>query len=57
MFGDAEWIGVFSATESHGSLDASAQGSIDVPFIRDNVATILEGGREAFMQRKAKYEF
>ena len=29
----------------------------DVPFIRDNVATILEGGREAFMQRKAKYEF
>ena len=57
VFGDAEWIGVFSATESRGSLDASAQGSIDVPFIRDNVATILEGGREAFMQRKAKYEF
>ena len=57
VFGDAEWIGVFSATESRGSLGASAQGSIDVPFIRDNVATILEGGREAFMQRKAKYEF
>jgi AAA domain len=57
VFGDAEWIGVFSATESRGSLDAAAQGSIDVPFIRDNVATILEGGREAFMQRKAKYEF
>lgn len=57
VFGDAEWIGVFSADESHGSLEASAQGSIDVPAIRDSVATILEGGREAFMQRKAKYEF
>ncbi|OUL99746.1 TrlF family AAA-like ATPase [Variovorax sp. JS1663] len=57
VFGDAEWIGVFSATESHGSLGAEAQGSIDVPAIRDSVATILEGGRDAFMQRKAKYEF
>ncbi len=57
VFGDAEWIGVFSADESHGSLEPSAQGSIDVPAIRDSVATILEGGREAFMQRKAKYEF
>ena len=57
VFGDAEWIGVFSATDSHGSLSEASQGSIDVPFIRDNVATLLEGGREAFMQRKAKYEF
>ena len=57
VFGDAEWIGVFSATDSHGSLGAEAQGSIDVPAIRDSVATILEGGRDAFMQRKAKYEF
>ena len=57
VFGDAEWIGVFSATDSHGSLGPQAQGSIDVPAIRDSVATILEGGRDAFMQRKAKYEF
>ena len=57
VFGDAEWIGVFTATDAHGSLAADAQGSIDVPAIRDNVATILEGGRDAFMQRKAKYEF
>ena len=57
VFGDAEWIGVFSANESRGSLGAEAQGSIDVPAIRDSVAIILEGGREAFMQRKAKYEF
>jgi len=57
VFGDAEWIGVFTATDAHGSLAADAQGSIDVPAIRDSVATILEGGRNAFMQRKAKYEF
>ncbi len=57
VFGDAEWIGVFTATDARGSLDADAQGSIDVPSIRDSVATILEGGRDAFMQRKAKYEF
>lgn len=57
VFGDAEWIGVFTATESRGSLGADAQGSIDVPAIRDSVATILEGGKDAFMQRKAKYEF
>lgn len=57
VFGDAEWIGVFTATDAHGSLAADAQGSIDVPAIRDSVATILEGGRDAFMQRKAKYEF
>jgi ABC-type lipoprotein export system ATPase subunit len=57
VFGDAEWIGVFTANDSHGSMDEASQGSIDVPYIRDSVATILEGGREAFMQRKAKYEF
>ncbi|MDD5277348.1 MAG: ATPase [Methylovulum sp.] len=57
VFGDAEWIGVFSAGGNHGSLDADAQGSIDVPVIRDQVANILEGGRAAFIQRKEKYEF
>lgn len=44
VFGDAEWIGVFSATESHGTMPPTAQGSIDVPEIRDEVARILEGG-------------
>jgi ABC-type lipoprotein export system ATPase subunit len=57
VFGDAEWIGVFTATESQGSLGFEAQGSIDVPVIRDQVASILEGGRDAFNQRKEKYEF
>lgn len=57
VFGDAEWIGVFTASESQGRLDFEAQGSIDVPAIRDQVAGILEGGRDAFVQRKEKYEF
>ncbi|POZ49964.1 TrlF family AAA-like ATPase [Methylovulum psychrotolerans] len=57
VFGDAEWIGVFTAVDNRGSLDADAQGSIDVPVIRDQVAAILEGGRAAFIQRKEKYEF
>lgn len=57
VFGDAEWIGVFTASENQGSLGFDAQGSIDVPVIRDQVASILEGGRDAFIQRKEKYEF
>ena len=57
LFGDAEWIGVFTAAENQGRLGLEAQGSIDVPVIRDQVASILEGGRDAFIQRKEKYEF
>jgi len=57
VFGDAEWIGVFTAYDRRGHLDAEAQGSIDVRSIRDQVAVILEGGRDAFIQRKEKYEF
>ncbi len=57
VFGDAEWIGVFTAEDNQGILGFDAQGSIDVPVIRDQVANILEGGRDAFNQRKEKYEF
>lgn len=57
VFGDAEWIGVFTTVENRGCLGLDAQGSIDVPEIRDQVASILEGGRDAFIQRKEKYDF
>lgn len=57
VFGDAEWIGVCSATEDRAQMPIEAQGSIDIPAIRDPVANILEGGREAFLQRKEKYGF
>ena len=57
VFGDAEWIGVCAASEDGAKMPADAQGSIDIPQIRDDVASILEGGKAAFMQRKAKYGF
>jgi hypothetical protein len=57
VFGDAEWIGVCSVIEDHARMPLEAQGSIDISTIRDQVANILEGGKEAFMQRKEKYGF
>jgi ABC-type Mn2+/Zn2+ transport system ATPase subunit len=57
VFGDAEWIGIFSSDGSHAQMPVEAQGSIDIPAIRERVAEILEGGREAFSQRKEKYGF
>lgn len=57
VFGDAEWIGVCSASEENAELPVELQGSIDIPEVRDEVARILEGGKEAFIQRKEKYGF
>ena len=57
VFGDAEWIGVCSASGDRAEMPSDMQGSIDVPEIRDHVAGILEGGKEAFTQRKAMYGF
>ena len=57
VFGDAESMASSAASENQGCLPLEAQGSIDVPAIRDQVASILEGGRDAFVQRKEKYEF
>jgi hypothetical protein len=57
IFGDAEWIGVLQAEENQPKLPDSLQGAVDVPEIRREAASILEGGREAFIQRKDKYGF
>jgi hypothetical protein len=57
VFGDAEWIGIFTSDGSHAQMPATAQGSIDMPAIRERVADILEGGRKAFSLRKEKYGF
>jgi ABC-type lipoprotein export system ATPase subunit len=57
VFGDAEWIGVFQSTGEQAVLGQEQQGSIDVASIRKHVTDILEGGKEAFMRRKEKYEF
>ena len=55
VFGDAEWIGVCTATQDGAEMPSDRQGSIDVPEIRDHAAAILEGGREAFAQRRELY--
>ena len=57
VFGDAEWIGVCTATGDRAEMPPHMQGSIDVPEIRDHVAGILEGGKEAFTQRREMYGF
>ena len=57
VFGDAEWIGVCTATGDQAEMPSHMQGSIDIPEIRDYAAGILEGGKEAFTQRREKYGF
>ncbi|TXK93283.1 hypothetical protein BMR02_15450, partial [Methylococcaceae bacterium HT1] len=57
VFGDAEWIGVFDSFEGQGSIPNESQGAIDVPKVRDKAASILEGGKTAFNQRKVKYGY
>lgn len=57
VFGDAEWIGVFEASDDSASLPPKNQGAIDLPNIQRLAADILEGGRSAFRQRKEKYGF
>jgi len=57
VFGDAEWIGVFDASDGKAYMPAEVQGAIDVPHVRDKSAVILEGGKTAFNLRKSKYGF
>lgn len=57
VFGDAEWIGVCAVSGNQAEMPEEVQGSIDISAIRDQVTSILEGGEEAFIQRKEKYGF
>lgn len=57
VFGDAEWIGVMQVENEKGIIKQECQGAIDVPNIQLLSANILEGGREAFDQRRLKYGF
>jgi ABC-type lipoprotein export system ATPase subunit len=57
VFGDAEGIGILREEDSRGIIDEGSLGSIDVPTVRQQVADILEGGREAFEMRKLKYNY
>jgi PHP family Zn ribbon phosphoesterase len=59
ILGDAEQIVALDAQESPGGGRVSsfvrARGSIDASPVRDAAEQILEGGREAFALRQAKY--
>ena len=57
VFGDAEWIGVFEAEDGQATIPEHHQGAIDLPEIQRLSADILEGGRDAFDQRRLKYGF
>lgn len=45
------------ATEGHAEVTSNTKGLIDILEIRDSVASILEGGKETFLQRKGRYGF
>jgi hypothetical protein len=58
ILGDAEQIVVLDAQERGGPPVRGvlrAHGSIDATEVRDAAEHILEGGREAFALRQAKY--
>lgn len=45
------------ATEGHAEVTSNTKGLIDILEIRDSVASILECGKETFLQRKGRYRF
>lgn len=57
VFGDAEWIGVLTVEDGHVVISKENQGAVDAPKVKEQAATILEGGKTAFNQRKLKYGY
>ncbi|MFV1976578.1 MAG: TrlF family AAA-like ATPase [Candidatus Scalindua sp.] len=61
VLGDAELIvglrAVGEASGGHGEIPVEWMGSIDDKIVRLNVEQILEGGKDAFEIRRAKYGF
>lgn len=57
VFGDAEWIGVLTVEDGRGVISKENQGAVDAPKVKEQAATILEGGKTAFNQRKLKYGY
>ena len=53
VLGDAEQI--ISCAYSNNALETTS-GSIDCPRLQQKVVNIMEGGKEAFEQRKRRYE-
>jgi hypothetical protein len=61
VLGDAELIVALEATGDAASGTANIPddhlGSIDLPSVKGQVEQILEGGKQAFETRRAKYGF
>lgn len=57
VFGDAEWIAPLFEREQQGRVDENAVGSIDLDPVKARVREILEGGKQAFEMRRAKYGY
>jgi type III restriction enzyme len=57
--GDADLIAFFdyAVAGEATSGEVKAQGAIDDNTIRNAITTVMEGGREAFALRRAKYNF
>jgi len=53
--GDADLILVLEADDQHGSIAPGGIGSIDNQTVKEFVARILEGGKDAFRKRRKKY--
>lgn len=57
--GDAEQVLYFEPSQRAGGkrCDVVAIGAIDVPEIKEVIMNTMEGGKEAFEMRRAKYHF
>ncbi|WP_196598694.1 TrlF family AAA-like ATPase [Pectinatus frisingensis] len=55
VFGDAEQIITMEEENGAGRIADNGLGSIDAPIVKANVINILEGGKDAFQMREAKY--
>jgi ABC-type enterochelin transport system ATPase subunit len=53
--GDAEQVVVLEATGAR-SAEVTGSGSIDYPEIIRSVISVMEGGKEAFLAREARYQ-
>lgn len=61
VLGDAEQIiamrAIGESGDGHADLSSDHMGAIDMPAVAALVEEILEGGKEAFQQRRMKYGF
>jgi hypothetical protein len=57
--GDAELVACFNyrASGDHSAGQIELEGAIDIPDVRKQITSVMEGGEKAFRLRKEKYGF